>query len=468
MIKNDRITLTITAIANDGNGIGRHSSGIAVFVPFSAIGDELDVQIVKVAKNYAFGIIKEIITPSPHRIKPDCEAFGKCGGCNFRHITYEEELRQKAGFVTDAFMRIGKFSRAELTGGGSNADNTDNSENADTGGETVKIHGGAEINRYRNKAQVPFQNGEFGYFAARSHRIVPCSDCKLQTTEMNDIIERAAEILRPAGDTVRNIYIRRGNVSGEIMLCIVAKNNIEEYIRAELIQYVKSTEHIKSFILNINPEDTNVILGKKNITLWGQASITDKISGIEVDLYPNAFYQVNTPQAEKLYNIAADYAALTENDNVLELYCGMGALTCLLARKAKKVYGAEIVGEAITSAKKNAARAGVQNIFFFTGDTKGVTEWISLERTKTSIPIERRTFMDVIVTDPPRKGHDESTLSNMLAINPKRIVMISCDPATAARDARRLCDGGYTLRKIEAVDMFPRTANVECVLLLER
>jgi 23S rRNA (uracil1939-C5)-methyltransferase len=451
MIKNDRITLTITAIANDGNGIGRHSSGIAVFVPFSAVGDVLDVQIVKVAKNYAFGIIIEVIAPSPHRIKPDCEAFGKCGGCNFRHITYEEELRQKAGFVTDAFERIGKFSRAELTDG-----------------ETVKIHGSEKTDRYRNKAQVPYQNGVFGYFAARSHRIVPCEDCKLQTTEMNAIIKKAADILQPAGDIIRNIYIRRGNVTGEIMLCIVAKKLIDGYIKASLIQFVKSNDHIKSLILNINPDDTNVILGKKNITLWGEASINDTISGIEVDLYPNAFYQVNTPQAEKLYSIAAEYAALNESEYVLELYCGMGALTCLLARKAKRVYGTEIVQEAITSAKTNAKRAGVENIFFFTGDTKGVTEWISLERTKTSIPIERRTFMDVIVTDPPRKGHDESTLSNMIKIYPKRIVMISCDPATAARDARRLCDGGYKLKKIEAVDMFPRTANVECVLLLER
>jgi 23S rRNA (uracil1939-C5)-methyltransferase len=461
MKKNDLINLTITAIANSGNGVGRHSTGIAVFVPFSAAGDELYVRIVKIERNFAFGIIEEIINPSPYRIMPDCEAFGKCGGCNFRHISYGEELRQKAGFVSDAFERIGKFDLSreigeiEIIGGGG-----DNSGEEDDG-----------ENRYRNKAQVPFEGGVCGYYAPRSHRIVPCGDCKLQTEEMNRIIAKTAEILSEAGDkgetdemnktggdskNIRTIYVRRGHYSGEIMLCIVAKRPLDKYITAKIIQYVKTENNIKSLILNINPDDTNVILGKKNITLYGADSISDKICGIEVDLFPNAFYQVNTPQAEKLYTKAVEFAAIDENATALDLYCGIGALTCLLARKAKKLYGAEIIPAAIKSAKINAKRAGLENIEFFCGDAGEIAGKLSVEK------------IDVIVIDPPRKGCDEFTISNILKINPKRIVVISCDPATAARDAKKLKEGGYALKKLEAFDMFPRTANVECVFLMTR
>jgi 23S rRNA (uracil1939-C5)-methyltransferase len=434
MKKNDLINLTITAIANSGNGVGRHSTGIAVFVPFSAAGDELSVRIVKIERNFAFGIIEEIIKPSPYRIKPDCEAFGKCGGCNFRHISYGEELRQKAGFVADAFERIGGFAL----------------------NSSVEINGSDSENRYRNKAQVPFQGGVCGYYAPRSHRIVPCTDCKLQTDEMNRIIQKTAELLSPAGDSIRNIYLRRGHYSGEVMLCIVAKRPLGKYISDKIIQYVKTENNIKSLILNINPDETNVILGKKNITLYGKDSISDKICGIEVDLFPNAFYQVNTPQAERLYTKAVEFAALDKNTTALDLYCGIGALTCLLARKAKKLYGAEIIPAAIKSAKINAKRAGLDNTEFFCGDAGEIAGKLSGEK------------IDVIVIDPPRKGCDEITISNILKIYPNRIVMISCDPATAARDAKRLSEGGYTLKKLEAFDMFPRTANVECVLLLTK
>jgi 23S rRNA (uracil1939-C5)-methyltransferase len=434
MTKNDLIPLKITAMSNDGSGIGRHSSGIAVFVPFSAVGDELTVRIVKVAKNYAYGIISEIVKPSPQRISPDCEVFGKCGGCNFRHISYEEELRLKSSFVSDAFERIGGFAL----------------ENS------VKIHGGEDEDRYRNKAQVPFSGGVCGYYAPRSHRMVTCEDCKLQTVEMNRIIKKTAAILSGNGGDVRCIYVRRGHYSGEIMLCIVAKSDKLSYNCTELIQYVKSEANIKSLILNINPDDTNVILGKKNVTLWGSDSISDIICGLEVDLFPNAFYQVNTPQAEKLYTKALEFADLSGSDTALDLYCGVGALTCLLARKAKKLYGAEIIPAAIKSARKNALRAGLKNIEFICGDAGKTAAELADEQ------------IDVIVTDPPRKGCDEFTIGNILKINPKRIVMVSCDPATAARDAKRLSSGGYTLAKLEAVDMFPRTANVECVFLMTR
>jgi 23S rRNA (uracil1939-C5)-methyltransferase len=433
MKKNDIITLEITALSSDGNGIGRDTSGIAVFVPFSAPGDVLSVRIVKIAKNYAFGITDSIITPSVHRIKPDCAVFGKCGGCDFRHITYEEELRQKASFVKDAFVRIGKFEIGE-----------------------VPIHGSKLTAGYRNKAQVPFENGIFGYFAPRSHRIVPCAECRLQTAEMNEIIAETAKHCACFGDCVRNIYIRRGQKSGEIMLCIAAKSDIRKYNLDDLLHFVNAQGNIKSLILNINADDTNVILGKRNITLWGNSFISDEIGGVKVKLFPNAFYQVNTPQAEKLYSIAENFAAPSADDTALDLYCGIGAMTISLSRKAKKLYGAEIVPEAIKCAKENALINGAENIEFFLGDAGKTAELLSGEK------------IDVVVTDPPRKGCDEFTLRNILTINPKRIVMISCNPATAARDCKTLCEGGYRLSGLEAVDMFPRTANVECVVLLEK
>jgi 23S rRNA (uracil1939-C5)-methyltransferase len=433
MKKNDIITLEITAISSDGNGIGRAESGIAVFVPYSAPGDVLSVRIVKISRNFAFGITDKIITPSVHRIKPDCAVFGKCGGCDFRHITYEEELRQKALFVKDAFERIGKFKLDE-----------------------VKIHGSETVNGYRNKAQVPFENGVCGYFAPRSHRIVPCGDCKLQTAEINGIIAETARLCMSFGGSVRNIYVRQGSKTREIMLCIAAKSDIRKYNIESLLQYVKSQGNIKSLVLNINAEETNVILGKRNITLWGSDSISDEIASVKVKLFPNAFYQINTPQAEKLYSIAERFAAAGADETVLDLYCGIGALTISLARKAKMLYGAEIVPEAIKCAKENAFINGAENIEFFLGDAG-----------KTAALLENEKI-HIVVTDPPRKGCDEFTLSNILSINPKRIVMISCNPATAARDCKILCEGGYRLAGIEAVDMFPRTANVECVVLLEK
>jgi 23S rRNA (uracil1939-C5)-methyltransferase len=433
MNKNDIIDLEITSLSVDGSGVGRHSSGIAVFVPFSTVGDELSVRIVKTAKKYAFGIIETIKTPGAFRVKSDCPAFGKCGGCNFRHITYAEELRQKAGFVRDAFVRIGKFSV-----------------------ETVDIIGSDETNRYRNKSQVPFERGVYGYYAPRSHRIVPCADCKLQSSEINIITAEAANLCSAFSENVRNIYIRRGHYSGEIMLCIVVKKPIRKYNEDALIQYVKSKPQIKSLILNFNPENTNVILGKKNKTLYGEDFITDKICGSTIKLYPNAFCQVNIPQAEKLYSLAAEFADVKDDETALDLYCGIGSLTQLIARKAKKLYGAEIVPEAVKCAKENADVDGITNIDFFCGDAGETAEKLSGEK------------IDIVLTDPPRKGCDENTISNIIKINPKRIVMISCDPATAARDCRKLCENGYTLEKLTAVDMFPRTANVECAALLVR
>ncbi|MDR0992190.1 MAG: 23S rRNA (uracil(1939)-C(5))-methyltransferase RlmD [Ruminococcus sp.] len=431
--KNDITEIKITALSSDGNGIGRDSSGIAVFVPYSAPGDVLSVRIVKLAKNYAFGIIDTIISPSPFRQAPDCGVFGKCGGCDFRHLDYAEELRQKALFVKDAFVRLGKFDISD-----------------------VKIHGSEQTLGYRNKAQVPFENGVCGYFAPRSHRVVPCADCKLQTAEQNFIIAETARLCGKFGDTVRNIYIRQGQKTREIMLCIVAKSDIRKFNLDDLLLFVKSQEHIKSLILNINPDDTNVILGKKNITLWGSGFISDEIGGVKVKLFPNTFYQINTPQAEKLYSIAEGFAALTENETALDLYCGIGALTIMLSRKAKKLYGAEIVPDAVKCAKENAAKNGAGNIDFFLGDAGKTAELLADEK------------IDVIVTDPPRKGCDEFTLGRILKIYPKRIAMISCNPATAARDCKTLCEGGYRLTAIEAVDMFPRTANVECAVLLIR
>lgn len=445
MKKNDIIKLKIDGISNEGNGVGRYE-GMAVFVPFTAIGDEINCRIVKLKKTFAYGIVEDIINPSNDRIEPDCCTYRKCGGCSFRHISYEAELKAKQSFVKDSFERIGKLSVP-----------------------FDDIVGCKDIYHYRNKAQYPVceKNGRLrcGFYSKRSHRIVDNRDCSLQPENFNEIVNFTAELLSEKGFTaydeesgngqIRHIYIRHGFNTEEIMLCIVATENSKHFkdISAEISNKFSK---IKSIVLNINPNRTNVILGSQNIVLFGKAYITDIMCGNKVRISPHSFYQINTPQAEKLYSIAKEYANLKGDETLLDLYCGIGTIGFSMVESIKKLIGVEIVPDAVENAKLNAELNGIESAEFICGDAGTVANML----------IELGETPDIIIADPARKGCDSVSLDAMIKMSPKKIIMVSCNPSTAARDVRYLCDNGYEFTKGQAVDMFPRTTHVETVVML--
>lgn len=448
MKKNDFVNMTITGMTTEGNGVGR-ADDMAVFVPFTAVGDEVRVKITKVLKSYAFGIVDEIIKASDTRCENNCEAFLKCGGCSFRHISYENELIIKKNFVSDAFKRIGKLQiePSEIIG----CENSDN---------------------YRNKAQYPVAelDGRIvcGFYSRRSHRVVPFTSCKLQPTIFQHIADFIIEYVNKtdinAYDEItqkgylRHIYLRRAYHTGEIMVCLVVTNNCEKKLTQLCERLIDNFSDIKSIVLNINKDKTNVIMGSKCIVIAGSDTITDKMCGNKIELSPLSFYQVNTPQAEKLYDIAKSYAQLTGNEKVLDLYCGAGTIGLSFADKAKSVIGVEIIPEAIENAKRNARLNDIKNTEFFCGDASDIAERLAGNGERP----------DVIVLDPPRKGCDTATLDAVARMSPQRIVMISCNPATAARDVAYLETLGYISKKACAVDLFPRTTHVETCILLSR
>ncbi len=446
MKKNEIITLEITDITSEGNGVGRYEN-IAVFVPETAVGDVIKAKIVKVLKSYCFGIVQEIITPSVDRITSDCPYFPKCGGCSFRHISYESEAKLKEKFVYDAFTRIGKIQT-----------------------EYMPILACENLDRYRNKAQYPVgkdnEKNICGFYAKRSHRIINGTDCKLLPESFSEIAEFIINFTNenniPAYDEItrkgliRHIFIRQGYHSKEIMICFVVTR--KSYFNNICEELVKKFPNIKSIVMNINPDNTNVILGKKTVVLWGESNISDVMCGNIVDIASESFYQVNTQQAEKLYRQAKEFSELTGQETLIDLYCGAGTIGLSMADQVKKLIGAEIVPQAVENAKKNAERNGIENAEFICGDAgKTATELLS-----------RGVQPDIVVLDPPRKGCDSATLDAVTEMNPKKIVMISCNPSTAARDTKILVEKGYRVNKVRAVDLFPRTGHVECVVLMSR
>ncbi|MGN0642212.1 MAG: 23S rRNA (uracil(1939)-C(5))-methyltransferase RlmD [Huintestinicola sp.] len=455
--KNDIITLEITDMTAEGNGVGHVSSGedkgMAVFVAGSAVGDVISCKIVKVQKSFCYGIINFIITPSEDRLDRGCGVQKTCGGCIFRHIKYSAEERLKENIVKNAFIRIGGFS--------------------ETDAEFLPIAGCAETERYRNKAQYPVavsSDGKAvcGFYAPRSHRVIPCDDCLLQPEIFGIILKRIIKYVNKEKISVyseekgtgllRHIYIRRGYHSGEIMVCFVASKEAVSVFAPLAEKLAEGFPDIKSVILNVNDKNTNVIMGKKCVTLWGSDTITDIMCSNKISISPLSFYQVNTAQAERLYSIAAEFTALTGSEDVLDLYCGAGTIGLFLAGKAGHVTGAEIIPEAVENAKKNAAANGIKNADFICADAGQAAKLLSDSGRKP----------DVIITDPPRKGCDALTLESIVKMSPERVVMVSCNPATAARDCRILADRGYALRKVRAVDMFAGTGHVETVCLLSK
>lgn len=449
MKKNDIVTLEITGMTNEGNGVGRYE-GIAVFVPLTAVGDVIDCKIVKVNKSYCYGIIDRVVTPSPSRITPDCEVFSKCGGCAFRHFTYEQELKIKLEFVRSSFERIGKLDLLPDT-----------------------ITGALETEHYRNKAQYPvaMQDGRAvcGFYSRRSHRVVPFDECKLQPAVFGEIAKYVLDYVNrckiPAyneldlSGVLRHIYLRRGENTGEIMLCLVLTS--KKYIDIFLPMFddiAVRFKAVKSGVININPKQTNAILGKEYVTVYGKDTIDDIMCDKRITLSPGSFYQVNTIQAQRLYRLAAEYAALKKGEILLDLYCGTGTIGISIADKDTRLIGADIVPSSIENAKRNAMQNGLSNAEFVCADAAKAAELF----------YNRGERPDVIIADPARKGCDRQTLELMAKMQPKRIVMISCDHSTAARDLSILRELGFELEKAQAVDLFPRTPHVEVISLLTR
>lgn len=444
MQKNDEIILNITDLTDEGSGVGKYER-LVVFVPSAAVGDTLRVKILKVKKTYAYGKIMEIITPAESRIEPDCPVFLKCGGCALRHINYKAESEIKQNRVYETVKRIGGVDL-----------------------EPKPIISANSSCRYRNKAQYPISlDGKAGFYAFHSHRIIPQTDCLLQPQEFCGIVEAVEKWVKDNKISVydetvhkgllRHLYIRKATATGETMVTFVINGNVlpkSEEIVASLKEICGGG--LKSIQININTQNTNVILGDKCQTLWGEDYITDILCGIKVRLSPLSFYQVNREMAEKLYNKGKEYA-IPKGRDILDLYCGAGTIGLSMAKEAKSVIGVEIVPEAIEDAKFNAAANGIENARFICADAAAAAEELAKEGTSPQ----------TVIVDPPRKGLTEElilTIAERFA--PERVVYVSCDVATLARDTKLFADKGYILREYTPVDLFPRTAHVETVALL--
>ena len=448
--KNDLVELEITGMTAQGAGVG-HWEGMAVFTPLTAPGDRARVRIVKVAKSYAFGKLEELLSPSPDRIEPDCPCFSQCGGCCYRHITYEAELRIKEARVRDALQRIGGFDKLPLR----------------------PILGGNSRDGYRNKALLPLgtkKDGSLamGFYAVNSHRIVDCSCCRLQPEEFHRAMDAFREWAAAYGDPVydeathsgkmRRLYLRKGEETGQVLACVVVNGNGLHH-EAELVEALnRAVPGLASVVVNSNRERTNVALGKRCRTIYGSDTIEDVLCGLTFQLSPLSFYQVNRTQAQRLYELAGRYAQLTGKELLLDLYCGAGTIGLSMARQARRLIGVEIVPEAVENARQNAAVNHIENGEFFCGDAAEAARMLA----------DRGERPDVIVLDPPRKGCSPDLVRMAAEFGPERIVYVSCDPATLARDLKLFAQLGYPPVEAAPVDMFPGTAHVETLVLLSK
>ena len=440
--KNQLHTVTITGYSEEGLGVAR-IDGRVIFVHDGVRGETCSIRILKVLKNVAFARVEEILEGAPGRQVPDCPHYPACGGCDFRHLTYEEELEAKRQRVEDALRRIGGADIA-----------------------VTEILASPQMTGYRNKSQFPMSpEGRAGFYRARSHQVIPAADCLLQSPQAGAIARAVEDYLRensvPAYDEtrheglLRHIFVRT-NANGQALVCLIV-NGDRLPREEELIRRVRGAcPDTVGVVLSANTRRTNVVLGDRYRTLWGQDYLEDTLCGITFRLAIPAFYQVNRRQAERLYEKALELAELTGEETVLDLYCGAGTITLVMARKAKRAIGAEIVPEAVDNARENALRNGISNAEFFCGDAAAVAEKLAREKLRP----------DVVVVDPPRKGLEESVIDSIAEMAPKRVVYVSCDPGTLARDVKRFHERGYTLQKAVAADLFPRTKHVETVTLL--
>ena len=448
--KNDLVTLEIEDCGIDGEGIGK-ADGFTVFVKDAVIGDTVTAKIIKAKKNYGYGRLMEVLKPSPYRVEPKCEFARQCGGCQLQALSYDQQLVFKTNKVKGHLERIGGFTDIPME----------------------PIIGMDELFHYRNKAQFPVgrnKEGKIvtGFYAGRTHNIIENRDCALGVAENKEVLDRVIAHMEKYGiepyneatgkGLVRHVLIRYGYFTKEVMVCLILNGN--KIPKEELL--VKSLCEIPgmtSITINVNKKRSNVILGEEICLLWGQEYITDRIGDISYQISPLSFYQVNPMQTQKLYAKALEYADLHGEETVWDLYCGIGTISLFLAQKAKFVRGVEIVPAAIENAKENAKLNGLENTEFFVGKAEEV---LPREYKKNGV------YADVIVVDPPRKGCDETLLETMVEMNPERIVYVSCDSATLARDLKYLCERGYELRKVCPVDQFGMTVHVETVVLLSQ
>ncbi|MCB7321231.1 23S rRNA (uracil(1939)-C(5))-methyltransferase RlmD [Lacrimispora sp. 210928-DFI.3.58] len=452
MQKNQEFTVTIEDMNEDGAGVGR-LEGYIWFIKDTVIGDVVRAKAMKMKKTYGFACLVEVLSPSSFRVKPPCPVARQCGGCQLQAMSYEEQLRFKERKVLNNLLRIGRFSEEEI--------------------HMLPIMGMDHPWRYRNKAQFPFgedKEGRIitGFYVGRTHAIIENEDCLLGVEENRKILEiikayMVSEGIRPYNEQthkglLRHALIRKGFRTGELMVCLVI-NGKKLPGSDKLVRMLCEIEGMRSISYSINQEKTNVIMGKETVNLYGPGYITDYIGNVKYQISPLSFYQVNPVQTEKLYGTALEYAELTGDETVWDLYCGIGTISLFLAQKAKKVYGVEIVPQAIEDARRNAALNGIKNAEFFVGKAEEV-----LPREYESNHI----YADVIVVDPPRKGCDKVCLDTILEMSPKKVVYVSCDSATLARDLRYLADGGYRVEKVRCCDMFGGTVHVETVALLTR
>ena len=462
MQKNDIAVVKITDIGVNGEGIGR-VDGYTLFIKDAVIGDTVEAKVMKAKKNYGYARLMKIIEPSKDRVTPRCEHARRCGGCQIQEMSYEKQLEFKARRVRDNLERTGGFAPELL----------DKVMEPAVGME--------EPFGYRNKAQFPFgtdRDGRpvTGFYAGRTHDIIANTDCALGVPVNKEILEIILGFMNRTGvksydeksgrGLIRHVLIRYGFTTREIMVCLVV-NGTEIPHAEELVEELAKIPGMTSISLSSNTRRTNVIMGESYEVLWGRGYITDFIGNVKYRISPLSFYQVNPVQTEKLYGLALEYADLKGGETVWDLYCGIGTISLFLAQKAEKVYGVEIVPQAIEDARENAKINGITNAEFFVGKAEQVLPgWYQEHRTSMADADGARA--DVIVVDPPRKGCDGELLRTIVEMAPKRVVYVSCDPATLARDLKVLCGQGYEIRRVRAVDMFPETVHVETVAVLSR
>lgn len=448
--KNDILTVTIEDMGHDGEGIGK-ADGYTLFVKDAVIGDVIEAKIMKARKNYAYARLMRILEPSPHRVDPVCPTARPCGGCQLQMMEYPEQLRFKQKKIEGNLKRIGGFEEIPME----------------------PIVGMEHPFRYRNKAQFPVgmdKDGNLvtGFYAGRTHDIISSRDCLLGVKENQKVLDAVlgwmeANQIPAYNETtgkglVRHILIRYGFRTGELMVCLVI-NGDRVPAQEALVERLCGISGMTSITTSTNKERTNVIMGNKIRTLWGTPYISDFIGEVKYQISPLSFYQVNPVQTEQLYGLALEFAGLTGKETVWDLYCGIGTISLFLAQKAEKVYGVEIVPAAIEDARRNARLNGIDNAEFFVGKAEEV-----LPRMYEA----GKARADVIVVDPPRKGCDAALLETLVKMQPEKIVYVSCDSATLARDLKWLCERGYEVKRVRGVDMFPMTVHVETVCCLHR
>lgn len=461
MQKNDVVTVTIEDMGMNGEGIGR-VNGYTLFIKDAVIGDVIEAKLMKVKKNYGYAKMMNIISPSEARVVPKCKFARKCGGCQLQEMSYEQQLRFKYNKVKGNLERIGGIPASLIEG------------------VMEPVIGMENPFCYRNKAQFPFgtdkdNNPITGFYAGRTHDIIANTDCMLGVAANQVILETVLDFMKKykvgAYDEhsrkgiVRHVLIRYGFTTKEIMVCLVVNSKKLPY-SSELVGQLKRIEGMASITLSVNTRDTNVIMGDNCEVLWGKRYITDFIGEIKYQISPLSFYQVNPVQTEKLYSLALEYAELKGNEIVWDLYCGIGTISLFLAQKARYVYGIEIVPQAVEDAKNNASINGITNAEFFTGKAEEILPEYYRETGQEDS--ETQKHMDVVVVDPPRKGCDELLLQTIAKMKPNRIVYVSCDSATLARDLKYLRKAGYELERVRVVDQFPMTVHVETVVLMSR